>query len=191
MLQVCELPGPKLGFGGSLGSNSLPEFIGIWFAFRYRSSSILACSAVVMSSRVVLVVGSWYHESKPISPNHSRGRRQLQTILWVFHLVSCTVPCFHHFRISNEPWPWRHSRHSGDLGVTRKPTRLVCWFHSKMRVKSTSQSSRLWYHTKIPWMTTKTSRPSFILDVKINVFHSLLLSRPVYKVWLPSVEVRR
>ena len=67
-----------------------------------------------------------------------------------------------HYWFHNEPWPWRHSRHSGDLGVTRKPTRLVCWFHSKVRVKSTSQSGRLWYHTKIPLMTTMTSRPSFI-----------------------------
>ena len=52
--------------------------------------------------------------------------------------------------IVTELWPWRQSRHSGDIGVTWKPTRLVCWLHSKIREQSKSQSGRLWYHTKNP-----------------------------------------
>ena len=44
-LQVRELPGPKLGVWGPLGSGALPESIGIWITFFGGSSSILDRSA--------------------------------------------------------------------------------------------------------------------------------------------------
>ena len=43
---VRELPGPKLGFWGPLGSGTLPESIGIWSTFLEGSSSILDRSGV-------------------------------------------------------------------------------------------------------------------------------------------------
>ena len=53
---VRELPGPKLGFWGPLGSGTLPEFIGIYPSFFGGSSSILDRSAPVASAVVALAL---------------------------------------------------------------------------------------------------------------------------------------
>ena len=47
---VRELPGPKLGFWGPLGSGTLPEIIGIYSTFFGGSSSILDRSACTFYS---------------------------------------------------------------------------------------------------------------------------------------------